>query len=360
MKILVVHASAGAGHRKAAEAVYNGLRSTTAHNVTLADVLDYTSPSYRDSYRASYVFLVTKMSWAWGLFFTVTDLPWLRPLIRVIRRALNSINAKPFEQLLIKEKYDAIISTHFFSGEVAAALKRKGRISSKIICVVTDFDAHSIWLAKGIDCYTGACDFTRDKLIQLGVEKDKIFVTGIPTDKKFAAAVNKGELQKKLGLKGGIFTILIATGSFGMGPIKEIVTELKGYQVMVVCGNNKALYAQLSPIQSDLVKIHGLVNNMDELMSVSDLMITKPGGLSIAEALVKGLPLIFFSPIPGQETNNIKVLNSYGIGISDENILKIAAEVKRLSTSNENLNIAKKNIQLLARPSAAPDIIKLI
>lgn len=360
MKILVVHASAGAGHRKAAEAVYNGLKNTTAHDVTLADVLDYTNPSYRDTYRASYIFLVTKMSWAWGLFFSVTDLPWLRPLIRIIRRALNSINAKPFEKLLVKEKYDAIVSTHFFSGEVAAALKRKGKISSKIICVVTDFDAHSIWLAKGIDYYTGACDFTRDKLIQLGVDKDKIFVTGIPTDKKFSQAVNKAELQTKLGLKKDIFTILIATGSFGMGPIREIVAELKGYQIQVVCGNNKALFAQLSSIQSELVKINGLVNNMDELMSVSDLMITKPGGLSIAEALVKGLPLIFFSPIPGQETNNIKVLNSYGIGISDEDVSKIAAEVKRLSSSGENLLKAKQNIQLLARPSAASDIIKLI
>ena len=108
-------------------------------------------------------------------------------------------------------------------------------------------------------------------------------------------------------------TVLIATGSFGMGPIEQLINLLSGYQLLIVCGQNHVLYEHLNVSQARSVHVLGLVDNMDELMSVADVMVTKPGGLSISEALVKKLPMIFFSAIPGQEANNIKVLKTYEV-----------------------------------------------
>ncbi len=359
MKILIIHASAGAGHKKAAEALFHALRDAN-HDAVLADVLDYTNPFYKRTYQTTYTFLVTKLPFVWAIFFGLTDCALLRPIVKVLRRLINSFNAKPFERFLKDEQFDVIFSTHFFPNEVAASLKRKGMIGSKLISVITDFDVHSMWLAEGIDIYTVACEYTQQKLIRLGIPEKQIVVTGIPTDKKFSIEPNTDELRKKFQIKKDIFTILIATGSFGMGPIKEIAQELHGYQVLIVCGNNRKLYEELNPTQTELIKVYGLVNNMDELMAVSDIMNTKPGGLSISEALARGLPLIFFSAIPGQETGNVKALHSYGIGTHSFGISEIVNEVKGLSSSKELFLKAKQNTKRLARPSAANDIIKLI
>lgn len=379
MKILVIYATAGAGHRKAAEALYHGLESST-HNVVLVDSLDYTSRFYKYLYSGSYTFVISYLPWLWGTLFSILDLPWLVPVVRLFRRIHNSLNAPSLARYLKEENFDYILSTHFFPNEVAGFLKRKGRIKSKIISVITDFDVHSIWLAEGVDCYAGACGWTQQKLEKMGVPERRIAATGIPTHAKFSSHTDIKALKQRLGLKQDGLTVLIATGSFGIGPIEEIIQLLPDFQVLVVCGHNKDLYSRLSRMENGpdaprqgegsgfrpakaglhLTKIYGLVDNMDELMAVSDVMITKPGGLSISEALVSGLPLIFFNAIPGQETNNVKVLKEYEVGVSGCPIEEMAQVLHRFQASSESYEAAQEKIKLLAKPSAVKDIIALI
>ena len=360
MKILVIYATAGAGHRKAAEAVYQGLQSSSPGEAVLVDSLDHTSPVFKQFYSGVYTFLITETPWLWGFFFGLIDIPVLRPLVLFCRRCYNALNAGGLHQYLIAEDFDTIISTHFMANEVAGHLKHTAKIRSAIISVITDFDVHSIWLSPGIDQYTVASDWTKRKLVSLGIGVEKVTVTGIPTHEKFCRPKNISELRAKIGLKDGIFTVLIATGSFGIGPIEEIIHALKDFQVVVICGHNKKLYDRLSGQARERVKIFGLVNNMDEMMAIADAMVTKPGGLSISEALVTGLPMIFFNAIPGQETNNIKVLKQYGVGISGCAVPQMSAQLKRLESSGAELNQVKKRIQSLARPNAVKDIIGLI
>jgi len=361
VKILIVYATAGAGHRKAAEAVYQGFKTyAPEHEVVLVDSLDYTNPFFKKSYPASYTLLITKTPGLWGFFFALLDIPALRPLVTFGRRIYNGLNAGAFQKYLIKENFDCIISTHFLGTEVSAALKRAGKITSRVITVVTDFDVHSIWLAKGVDHYTGASEFTRNKIISMGVPVEQVSITGIPTHENFARPKNAIELRQKMGLQSDRFTILLATGSFGIGPIEQIITVLKDFQVVVICGHNKKLFERLSALDSPSAKILGLVDNMDEMMGLSDAMITKPGGLSISEALVSGLPMIFFSAIPGQETNNIKVLFSYGVGLSGISVAEMPAALKRLQFSPHELAELKSRIKSLARPNAVRDIVHLV
>ena len=181
MKILVIHVSAGAGHTKAAEAIYNGIKQSTSFEAVFADALDYTYPFYKTAYRNSYTFLVSKWPWLWGFFFNLTDVSFLRGFVRLSRRILNFFNAKSLMRFLIQEKFDYIISTHFFPIEVAAFLKRKGLIQSKIVSVITDFDVHSIWLAQGVDWYTVAWGYNKGRIRHLGGEggKKNIFFISI-------------------------------------------------------------------------------------------------------------------------------------------------------------------------------------
>lgn len=360
MKILVIYASAGAGHLKAAEALYNGIQKSKNHDVILVDALDYSSFLFKRFYKETYFFLISKIPGVWGFFFWLLDIPWLQPLVRGLRRLQNRMNTGGLHRFLQEEQFDYILMTHFMPTEIAASLKRAGRISSKLITVITDFDVHKIWLADGIDIYTVASEWTKERLENIGVPQDKIFISGIPTDERFSASVDINALKKRSGLKEDMFTVLVATGSFGIGPIEEIIDVLKGFQIIVVCGHNESLYQKLSTQDSKLVHVMGLVDNMHELMAVSDVMVTKPGGLSISEALVSQLPLVFFNAIPGQETGNIKVLKTYGVGISGCSIEEIGQQLKRMRASKDVFLSTLKRTKALARPSAVRDIISLI
>jgi len=360
MKILFIYASAGAGHLKAAEAVYNGIKKFSQYDAVLVDALDYSSPWFRSLYRKTYTFLISKIPFVWGFFFTVLDVRWLQPAVRIIRRIQNSINTQRLHRYLQEEQFDYIISTHFLPNEVSAFLKRSGKIRSTIISVVTDYDVHKIWVVPGIDQYAVACDFTKERLKSFGIGEDRIHVTGIPTDERFFYQKDMSQLKSELGMKGDVFTALIATGSFGIGPIEQIIKALNGFQIIVVCGHNQDLFKRLSRGNDGLVKVKGLVDNMYELMAVSDVMVTKPGGLSISEALVSQLPLIFFNAIPGQEEHNVRVLKSYGIGFKGDHIKDIVAELERLKSSKDAQLTAVKKTKELARPSAVNDILALI
>ena len=360
MKILVIHATAGAGHKKAAEAIYHGLQAKGYADVRLVDALDYTNPFFQKSYPWFYSFIVTRLPQIWGVLFAILDVPWMQPLVRFIRRLYNGFNAQALQKFITVEHFDCVITTQFLSAEVSAYLKRTGKIKSKIICVVTDFDVHRIWVNEGIDFYTGACEYTRNKLISLGISPGRILATGIPTDAKFSIKPDIIAIKKKLGLQEGAMTILIATGSFGMGPIEELMNLLGEYQLLIVCGHNKGLYERLKPLAPKLTHILGLVDNMDELMSVADVMVTKPGGLSIAEALVKKLPMIFFSAIPGQETNNINVLCSYEVCQGQSTLPQIAQTIHEWNANPKDLDALRLRLSELSKPNAVAEIISLI
>ena len=175
-----------------------------------------------------------------------------------------------------------------------------------------------------------------------------------------ALTLDKAQLRRTLGLKEEALTVLIATGSFGMGPMEKIIETLKDFQLMVVCGHNRQLFTCLDRRHFPNVKVFGLVNNMYELMAAADVMVTKPGGLSMSEALVQNLPMIFFSAIPGQETRNMEVLKSYGIGFYAVDPQSIENELKKFHFSSAILNQARQNTQRLAKPQAALDVSALI
>ncbi|MBF0619414.1 MAG: hypothetical protein HQL19_04540 [Candidatus Omnitrophica bacterium] len=357
-KILLVHATAGAGHTKAAEAVFHGLEKRAPKTAVIIDALDHTSPFFRVAYSKGYEFMVGKMPTFWAGFFALTDQRWFLPVFRFIRRIYNGMNAGPLVKFVREGNFDVVVSVHFFSAEVLGWMRRTGQLKAKVVVIVTDYDVHHIWVVDGVDEYCVASEFTRSRLVKMGVDENKIFVTGIPVDEKFTVVRDKKEVRGRLGLDAQKFTILLSTSSFGFGPIEELAELLHEEQMIIICGNNKELFGRLTQKANPLHKICKFVNNMEELMAASDVMITKPGGLSITEALANNLPLIFFSAIPGQEAGNVRVLAANGIGWSDLALADIASTIRGLSCSPAAFHEAREKTKALARPHSVQDIIK--
>lgn len=359
MKIILSYVSAGAGHLKAAEAVFLYLQKHyPEHNVVMFDVLDFSTRFFKDSYLGGYNLLINRSTFLWRIAFYFTKFKCLRFLTRPVAIFLNAINTKGFANLLVEENPDVIISTHFLSSEIAARLKFRKIIKAKVYTIITDFGVHPFWITKGTDFYIVASDITKQILISEGISANQAKVLGIPIDEKFLISFDKDSIKSNLGLNKERFTVLIMTGSFGIGPIREIVELFKDsdVQLLVVCAKNKSLFSDLSKKQYENLKLYAFVDNVQELMSVSDLIVTKPGGLSSSELLAMKLPAVFISAIPGQESVNQELLSKLGAGI----IAKSAEEVKnivlRLKNNNKELTGMKDQIELIAKPNATKEI----
>lgn len=361
MKILVIYATAGSGHKKAAEAIYNQIKATTANEALLIDALDYTNFFFKFSYDRGYTFLITYLPSLWGFFYWLTDNQFFSIFVSFFRNISDFINSGKLFRFLLSQQPEFIISTHFFANQIVSRLKRTSNLNSKLICVITDFTMHSFWLAEGADLFTVATQESKDYLISRGIPQDKIIISGIPVKQQFLEPYDRQKLCKRFNLKPDFFTALIVTGEIAIGPIEQIIHALRDeVQVMVVCGRNRKLYNRLSAQKSDSLKIFGLVDNMYELMSVSDVIITKAGGLTSCESLAKGLPMVFFNLIPGQENRNARLMQSEGAGIIAKDVNHIKEIVLSLKANPQDLRKMREKIKSIARPNAVDDILRLL
>lgn len=362
MKIIITYASVGSGHLKAAEALYSYFKEHFPQaELILADVLEKSTPFYKFSHRWGYYFLIRHALFLWGRIFWITNLGILKKFTEITVLLANRLNSKGFIDFLIKENAEVIISTHFLPAQIAASLKRKKLINSDLVTVLTDFSVHSYWVNRGTGLYVVAAATTKHQLIARGVKNDLIREFGIPVDIKFLSSFDKQALRQKLGLDRDKFTVMLMTGSFGIGPIEEIIDCLAGEaQVLAVCAVNHKLFKKLNLRPRPQVKIYDYVNNVHELMAASDLIITKPGGMSISELLSLDLVPIFISPIPGQETDNMKALKRCGVGFTPETVREIREIVLDLKAHPQKLEEIKERIRKIKKPYAAREICDAI
>jgi processive 1,2-diacylglycerol beta-glucosyltransferase len=206
-----------------------------------------------------------------------------------------------------------------------------------------------------------ASDFTKNRLVLEGVEAEKIRVLGLPFDPKFLRHFDHPALCRKLGIDHRKFTVLLMTGSFGLGPLEEIAECLhEDCQVLVVCAGNTKLYDRLLKKNLENVKVFGFISNTEELMAVSQVIITKPGGSTITEVLIMELPVVFISAIPGQETANLEALAEYNIGVSPKNIEEIKKYVLDLKENPEKILELKQKIRGIKKPFACKELAGVI
>ena len=307
-KVLILSASAGAGHIRAAEAVETAfVQMNAADEVRHIDVLKYTNKLFRHLYSKAYIDMVNKMPELLGWLYDQLDKPWQNERRRL---ALDKLNTRPLVKFLEDYHPDIIVCTHFLPAEIISWLKAKERIKCRQAIVVTDFDVHALWLCHHYERYFVAIDETRVHMEKLGIPPEKLYVSGIPIDPIFAEKKDKREMRVKHDLKQDVTTILLSAGGFGVGPVEHILESLSGLQhpaqVVALCGRNEELKTRLDELAAKLVRSNHLViknvgytTQMDELMSASDILLGKPGGLTTSEALAKELVFVIVNPIPG-------------------------------------------------------------
>lgn len=356
-KILIIHASAGSGHLRAAQALYNYIKGIGKDEVEIIDALNYTNPIFKYLYLKGYQLLVTYFPFLWAFAYNFTFKRRFIPLVKRLRFITNRLNAKKLERFLLEYQPDTVVATHFLPIEVISYLKNKQTISSKLNVVITDFNIHPLWTSPHVNKYFLACEHTKQELIDFGISEDKIVVSGIPVDLKFSKNYDKRLNRKQLGINPDKFTVTLTTSGFGFGGLEHIVNELcKEVQLIVVCGKNLKLFNKLEKRDHINTKIFKFVNNFEELLAASDIIITKPGGLTITESLVMNLPMIFIATIAGQEARNVAVLEKYGIAQSASNIDDIKHLVNICLKDTCYLGQIKERISKIKKPNATKEI----
>jgi processive 1,2-diacylglycerol beta-glucosyltransferase len=366
-KVLVLSASAGAGHMRAAEAVEGAMREMgAAGEVRHVDTLQYTNKLFRHLYSKAYIEMVNKTPEVLGWLYDHLDKPWKNERRRL---ALDKLNTRPFVKMLREYQPEIVICTHFLPAEIISWLKAKERIATRQAIVVTDFDVHAMWLCHHYEHYFVALEETRVHMEKLGIPAEKLTVTGIPIDTVFAEEKEKRAMRDKHNLGQDVTTILLSAGGFGVGPMEHIVQSLaemrSPVQVVALCGRNEDLKNRIEKLAQGFhahegrvtIKPIGFTKEMDEYMSASDILLGKPGGLTTSEALAKGLVFVIVNPIPGQEERNSDHLLEDGVAIRCNNLPALAYKIDRLIEDASRFRAMQANARRLARPNAARDIV---
>jgi processive 1,2-diacylglycerol beta-glucosyltransferase len=366
-RVLILSASAGAGHIRAAQAVEKAfLQLKAANELRNIDTLDYTNKLFQKLYSKAYIELVDKAPDVLGWLYDHFDKPWKNQKERL---AFDKLNTGPFIKMIKDYQPELAVCTHFLPAEIISWLKQKNRIQTHQAIIVTDFDVHAMWLCHHYEHYFVAMEETKAHMQELGVPAEKITVSGIPIDPIFAQNKDKAQMRKKHGLEEDLPAILISAGGFGVGPMEMLIESLRKLknkaQVIAICGRNEELKKRLEATCRQLpencpVRIFpvGYTTEMDEYMSAADLLLGKPGGLTTSEALAKGLPLVIVNPIQGQEERNSDHLLEEGVAIRCNNIPVLAYKIDTLLGNPHRLAMMRKNTRCLAKPEAALDIVK--
>ena len=370
-KILIFYASYGGGHLSAANSIKDYLSNHYENiDVELIDCMKYINKPIEKITTTAYNEMAKKAPWAWGKIYSDSQ---KGPLAHITTRS-NQVFAIKLLRLLRKKNPDLIISTHPLGSQMCSYLKRKGKITSKIATILTDFAPHDQWLVGSdyTDYFFVAHNKMKEYLISKNIPENKIFATGIPISNKFLETFNTSKILSSLGLKENLKTVLFfAGGKFGLGKSRTLeifntfVNDFNNIQVIAISGKNKKMYEEFNQIvkianKTDFIKVFEFVNNVPELMAVSDVVITKPGGLTTTESLVSGLPMIIINPIPGQEEENAQFLEHSNVGIWLKKQMNITETISNFLSDNEKLKQMKENTNKISNRNSTKDICTIL
>jgi len=363
-RILILSASAGGGHIRAAEAMELAFRQTAPWaEIRNIDVLTLANKAFRRIYGKGYLDFANRAPHLLGYVYDFLDRPkdkdgdGERGRLRV---ALEKLNMQPFLKLLKSETWDMVVNTHFLPAEIIGSLRLSESISVPQVTVTTDFMSHRMWIQEPCEHYFAACDESAVYLNSWGVHRERISVTGIPIHPVFCRRKNWSACLSAQGLRGDRPIVLLLSGGFGVGPIEKILQATLMIEiptdVIVVCGRNAELsrkLAQQEPPRRHRVKIVGFTTEIDELMAIADVVISKPGGLSSAEVLARGSVLAIVNPIPGQESRNSDYLLENCAAVKIGPLATLPYKINTLLNDHPRLERLKASARRLGRPRAA-------
>ena len=345
MKALLLSVSAGGGHKKTAETIKNYiLANSPSSEIKIIDTIKYINPILDKVVIGSYLKTLKINPSLYGKLYDYAEYDVGLNSFAV---KINEMMAKKLLPLIRSFNPDIILCTHPFPTEMVSTLKGNSKISVPTVSVLTDYAVHSFWVQPNIDAFIVSNKDMVSEMMAKNISKDIIFPIGIPIEPSFSTTYNREDTLSALGLDSSKFTLLVMGGSLGIGKIAKIYGQLsqlkREVQIIVITGNNKKLYSNLKKLQENSNKptrIIGYTADVNKYMRSCDLLITKPGGLTITEALACGIPLAIFSPIPGQEEQNANFLFRHNLSVNlgfGENCKDIIEELLSSDTKLKNM-----------------------
>lgn len=364
-RILLMYITVRSGHYQAARALEQGVRLLhPAAEILTIDAFQYLNPVLARMVDRLYMSVIQRVPELWDYLY---DNPKVVRRSTGFRRLLHRYDSPRLRGLLEEFEPHVVACTQAFPCGLVADYKSAHGLSVPLYGVITDFSPHAYWLHEQVDGYIVPTEQTGQWLKDRQVEPDRIFPLGIPIHPRFGEEADVGQIRRLLQIEADLPTVLLMGGRQGLGPILESV-ELLGriptpLQLLVVAGSNESLYHRLitlSPRLNHRLQVFGHVDFIPELMSVSSMVITKPGGLTTSEALAKGVPIVAINPIPGQETRNARFLVGQGAACLTEEVIHLPQIVRRLLGSPEELKRLADNARRLGRPHSACEAARLL
>ncbi|RUT48466.1 diacylglycerol glucosyltransferase [Paenibacillus anaericanus] len=356
-KIMILYASYGDGHYQATKAIEACFHTRGIQNVISLDLMAEAHPFLNELTKFVYIQSFKTLPSVYGWVYNITK--DMRPDTSILRM-INSMGMRMLKEIIAKEEPDLII--HTFPQLAMPKLTKKTGLTLPLVNVVTDFDLHGRWVHPNVDRYYVATEDLKIEIIERGISSDRIVASGIPLGYDFGKPttphsdlLNKLDPTKK--------TVLLMAGAYGVVQgLRDICKSLissQRHQVLVVCGRNQELFRGLHNMFEGCPDIHlyGYVNEVAQMMGVSDCIITKPGGITLSEALVSRLPLFLYRPVPGQELNNALYLKRKGIANIAYNAKQLTEQIEALWDNEDMITNLQIEIENLRKPEATEVIV---
>lgn len=358
-KVLFITAPIGSGHIRAAQAISKAVREQNSQVETfVANIFDFISPSIGSVILRFYLKVLKYFPKAYGMAYGWGN---SNKLALLGREYINSYMAEKISNFIEKYSPSVIVCTHATPAGMIAQLVKKQRINIPSYAVVTDFTIHRLWIYPELDCYFVANLGIQSILSKHGIPKHKSVTVGIPIDLAFNSSTDRNCILKVLNLKEDTKTIMIMGGGAGVLPLDKIALACDDIsadlQIVVVTGNNEAIYKKmvdLKPKFRHSLTVLGFINNVHELMAVADVLISKPGGMTSAEALCRGLPMIIYKPIPGQEEVNTRYLVEQAVALRADSLEQVKELLETVIMKQpELLNTLRQKALSIGNPNAS-------
>ncbi len=369
-KILILYAAYGGGHYSAAKSIKNYLDKNYNVETSIVDCIEYVNKILNRVTTGAYKEMARKAPNLWGKVYSNSQ----KGILGHLSSRSNKMMAIKLKHLVQDEKPDLVISTHPFSSQMISYLKRKGKINCKLVTVLTDFAPHEQWLIgfEQTDAFFVSNDNMYKYLCDYGVPKEKVFVTGIPLSEKFFEEFDKNSIFEEFNLdKNKPLILFFGGGEFGLGKdrtvqiLDALIHNLTTCQIVAISGRNKKMNESFNELVQknnvlDRVKILEYTNKVPELMSISTLVVTKPGGLTTSESLASELPILVINPIPGQEEENAEFLEAHNVAVWLKKSDDPNKVIQDLFSNPAKLAEMKNNAKILAKRNSTKDICETI
>lgn len=364
-RIVLMYISEVSGHHNATLAIEKAIkRLEPASEISNINAFNYTNPVAEKIVNSLYMGIIKVAPGIWDYLY---DNPVIVKKLEAAKRNVHKTNSPKLKKLFERLKPDAVVCTQAFPCGMVADYKKTYGSSLPLLAVLTDYVPHSYWIYDAVDTYITPSEDVSLRLIKKGVPAGKVKSLGIPFDPKFNDALDKESIFLKHKLSAKVPTLLIMGGGQGLGPIKKIVKSLEkidgDIQEIVVTGTNKKLYnSLLRKVRKYNKKIivFAYTQNINELMHISDIVISKPGGVTTSEVLAKAKPMIIVNPLPGQEANNTAYLTQKGAALRVEDPAKINLIIEGLLKNPDKLKQLRDAARQISKPDASLDIARLL